>query len=374
MRCIVRAHPVNTSSTLFSTPTNTSPTSRHGTIAGMRALARWCSVAACAAALFFALPALTSPHALAAVPGTPLVPCGGENQKPCGYCDFIALGNNLLQFFVYAAGAIATLLFVYAGILYVTSGPNPGNIEKAHRIFWHVLIGLTITLAAWLIVHTLFVLLARGPNGELQSGLAPWSAIVCEVSGGVRAGRSVAAPAQEAPAGRATETPARALSHEEALRQLQALGYKVVATSGGAGVQKVCTSGKGCTSLEGLQGGVVEFLRDLKENCPTDTCALAVTGGTEPGHAEGNYSHAKGYKVDVDDAGGGTEAVYALLKSKGIDPESSGVKVGPNKAWRRWTVFSDPTTGFPGKYVITNEGTHWDIQFVPSDAQPTPAL
>ena len=171
----------------------------------MRALARWCSVAACAAALFFALPALTSPHALAAVPGTPLVPCGGENQKPCGYCDFIALGNNLLQFFVYAAGAIATLLFVYAGILYVTSGPNPGNIEKAHRIFWHVLIGLTITLAAWLIVHTLFVLLARGPNGELQSGLAPWSAIVCEVSGG---GAAAAAPRQERDARNQSATPA----------------------------------------------------------------------------------------------------------------------------------------------------------------------
>ncbi|TSD03388.1 MAG: Uncharacterized protein Athens071416_69 [Parcubacteria group bacterium Athens0714_16] len=73
----------------------------------------------------------------------------------CGFNDMITLVQNIMTFAFYIAAPIAVGMFTYAGVLYLTAGGKPGQIEKAHTIFLNVLIGFIIVLAAWLIVNTI---------------------------------------------------------------------------------------------------------------------------------------------------------------------------------------------------------------------------
>jgi hypothetical protein len=51
-----------------------------------------------------------------------------------------------------------------------------------------------------------------------------------------------------------------------------------------------------CTSLDGLRpstlGGVLRLREDSR-------CGLVISGGTERGHAHGQFSHGAGYKLDI---------------------------------------------------------------------------
>jgi len=60
-----------------------------------------------------------------------------------------------MKFLIFISIPIATLLFSYAGFLYVTAGGNTGKIQKAHDIFKDVAVGFLIVLSAWLIVNTI---------------------------------------------------------------------------------------------------------------------------------------------------------------------------------------------------------------------------
>lgn len=143
-------------------------------------------------AIFFVMAPVVSAQELPSFLGQ-IVPCGnvvqGACQSPsgangtsfindCDTCDLVNMAQNIINFFVFAAVVLAVLLFVYAGVLYVTSGPNPSNIEKAHKIFWNVLIGLIIILASWLIVD----IVMRTLYGDAQNpGVwGPWNEILCD--------------------------------------------------------------------------------------------------------------------------------------------------------------------------------------------------
>ena len=85
------------------------------------------------------------------------------NNGPCGYTDLITMANNIISFLVLDISVpIATIAFVYAGFLYITSGGNEGQISKAHEIFKKVLIGFIIAASAWLLVHMILTTLNVG--------------------------------------------------------------------------------------------------------------------------------------------------------------------------------------------------------------------
>jgi len=133
---------------------------------------------------FFVAPVALVPettHALA-----PIVPCGtgGWNTMTsgglCQACDIVTLAKNLIDFFVFLVVIVATLLFVNAGVLYIFSPANPGNISRAHHLFTSTLIGLIIVLASWLLVDT--VMKALYDNTPVNSGgtaWGPWNQILC---------------------------------------------------------------------------------------------------------------------------------------------------------------------------------------------------
>lgn len=116
--------------------------------------------------------------------GDSLVPCGGcggynvkgECIKPepaCDFCYFVTMVDNvqsfLLQVFILPVGVIALII---AGIMLLTAGGNPGQIEKGKSIFKYTIIGILIAFAAWLIVDTILgnLLIQEG-----QPGYFPWN-------------------------------------------------------------------------------------------------------------------------------------------------------------------------------------------------------
>jgi|GEM_PF-1629107 len=119
--------------------------------------------------LFVMVPAIAS----AQIPGVPIVPqCNG----PCQSCDILKGVDNLMKFAVFLATVIATLMLVYAGFLYIGSSVSVSNIEKAHKVFFNVIIGFIIILVAWLIVATLLRTFTQ------QASYTPWDQITCNIS------------------------------------------------------------------------------------------------------------------------------------------------------------------------------------------------
>ncbi len=89
----------------------------------------------------------------------PLVSCtgtGGNGFPACkSLCDIIQTLENILAFAESIALFIAApVLFAWGGIVILTAGGNPGKLETGKKIFTGTLIGVLITLGAYLIIAT----------------------------------------------------------------------------------------------------------------------------------------------------------------------------------------------------------------------------
>ncbi len=81
-------------------------------------------------------------------------------------CDFIALMDTIKSLINWAfvmSLPIATALFAWAGLLYITG--TPGNIKKAKSIFSTTAIGFIIMIVAWLSIRTLVDWLVKSEFG-----------------------------------------------------------------------------------------------------------------------------------------------------------------------------------------------------------------
>lgn len=78
-----------------------------------------------------------------------------RTAEMCKFSDMLALVNSLIKYILFLAVPIAAIMFVYAGILLVFSGGDPGAKTKAKSIFLNALIGLALVVGAVLIVTTI---------------------------------------------------------------------------------------------------------------------------------------------------------------------------------------------------------------------------
>lgn len=86
-----------------------------------------------------------------------LVPCNGTTV-PCTFDKFIELIQKIVKFLLFDfAVPLAAISFAVAGVMILTAGGNTGQVEKAKEIFWNVLIGLIVALAAWLVVNAILI-------------------------------------------------------------------------------------------------------------------------------------------------------------------------------------------------------------------------
>jgi hypothetical protein len=93
----------------------------------------------------------------------PIVPCGRTGKPPCNLCHLWHLASNVINFISFnLAIPIATLLFIAAGVIFLTSGGSEERVALAKSIFTNVVIGLIIIFCSWLLIDTLFKTIATG--------------------------------------------------------------------------------------------------------------------------------------------------------------------------------------------------------------------
>ncbi|HRH24024.1 MAG TPA: pilin [Candidatus Paceibacterota bacterium] len=127
--------------------------------------------------LVFGILALT-PHQASAATATffgPIIPpeCHCETTAPDFGCVLQVI-ENLMNFAISIGVVIFVLVAAYAGLLWMFSPMNAHNREQGRTILLNAVVGLLITLCAWLIVD--FVMKTLYNEGSY----GPWNAILAD--------------------------------------------------------------------------------------------------------------------------------------------------------------------------------------------------
>jgi hypothetical protein len=237
-----------------------------------------------------------------------LVPTDLCDGPTCSACHIVELINRLIKWLIGIVILLFAVLAVWAGFGLVTSGGNPSALSDAKSRFTNAFIGFLIVLAAWLLVDTLMRGIVSGTDGNIK-GYGPWSQVQCfsqsevdidpdilditetstEPPGAVDATYGYVDPVT----GFITTTPAGDPSVAGA--GLNDVQVKVLLD--GAGIEY-----KNSVGGDGLKQHVIDELINLNAACD---CDITVTSLTDGNHANGQFSHAKGFKADIRSTGGG---------------------------------------------------------------------
>jgi len=79
-----------------------------------------------------------------------LVPCEGAD---CKVKDFMTLIFNVINFVIFLGVIFSSLVFAYAGFLYITAQGDTTKIKKATKIFTGVAVGLLLAFTSFLIIQ-----------------------------------------------------------------------------------------------------------------------------------------------------------------------------------------------------------------------------
>ena len=112
----------------------------------------------------------------------PLTP----DQYPCDQCQLLHLVRHVIDFLMIVATPIlATLFFLYAGLLLMIGGTNPGMLSQGKSIFKNTFIGLLIVMLAWLGVNILLKTLANYDIIKIKTGISnlQWYEFTCPEGG-----------------------------------------------------------------------------------------------------------------------------------------------------------------------------------------------
>lgn len=85
-----------------------------------------------------------------------------KGGRMCGLSDLLLLINRIIDYIFVLILPIASIVFVYVGYLYITSGGDPGKRSKAKSAMIKLVTGIVMIMAAWLIVRTILVSLGVG--------------------------------------------------------------------------------------------------------------------------------------------------------------------------------------------------------------------
>jgi hypothetical protein len=91
----------------------------------------------------------------------------GGMVKECGWQELLILAHEIMLFCVYLAFTFGVISIAYAGWLMMTGGNNPSQISQAKGIFGKVVIGIIITIVAYLLVQMILRLIGLDPSYSL---------------------------------------------------------------------------------------------------------------------------------------------------------------------------------------------------------------
>lgn len=92
-----------------------------------------------------------------------------SDPRSCNVSKFFQLMNNVMEWLVIIVVPIAGVIIMYGGILIMTAGGTPGNIERGKSAIRSAVIGLVIAFGAWIIMRA--ILDALGVDSAILRGL-----------------------------------------------------------------------------------------------------------------------------------------------------------------------------------------------------------
>lgn len=93
--------------------------------------------------------------------------CGGAPCKLSSIYSIIAALNSYLAF--YLMPSIATIAFIYAGMVMIIGVGNPGEVKRGREIINNTLYGIVMVFAAYYIVDLIVAGLAGGTGGTADT-------------------------------------------------------------------------------------------------------------------------------------------------------------------------------------------------------------
>ncbi len=89
-----------------------------------------------------------------------LITCGNDPNNVCTYNDFKTTLDRVVQFSIlYIAIPAAAIVMIIGGIFMIFDGGSESRFKQGKKMIQGVVIGLLITLGAWIIVKTILNLL-----------------------------------------------------------------------------------------------------------------------------------------------------------------------------------------------------------------------
>ena len=229
--------------------------------------------------------------------------------------------NQLYKFCIALGGTIAIFFIVVAGYIYMSSDGNQESVDKAKDILVSSITAMVILLGGYVLLK------AINPDLIEFKSIQPPSVDLNT------SGWNIAPPVY-IPPGTGTTTPGGTGPTNGMTEQVARKYFQDANANISINAQPPQTM------LQGLQAGIAQEIVNVAKGC---NCNVIITGGTEPGHASGTYSHANGNKIDL----GLNTTLDTYIETR----------------FTKTTVRADGAQQYtsPTGAIYAKEGNHWDI-------------
>lgn len=253
-----------------------------------------------------------------------------------GYGCVLQVIQNVVRFAVSLGIMLATLALVYTGFQWITAGANAQKKSEGKNLFLNTLVGMVLILTAWLIVDYVMKTLYREP-----AEFGPWNSILASTGNDQCLLVREPEPLTDGTVGIATgPTPGGGgigVNNPGSMTDSQA---RQALRDGGVEIYDW-----GATrTLANTRINTINQALEIKKACNCRVLVTATTGGTHS--TGGEYTHANGYKIDLEDTADLNKFLQGLRR---------GVSRGGDARYY---------DRCGNEYVYENagqSGSHWDI-------------
>lgn len=162
---------------------------------------------------------------------TPSAGATSAQAAPCTVCHFYKLLQNIINFFLYTAASLATLMATIIAFLFLFSGGSPQRITDAKSKLWLLVWGIIVVLGSWLFINTILNIVVNPKEFRM-----PWNKIQCEIA---------VAPS---PTPTPTPSPTPQPSEEQALAQ-------IIRNQNTCGGTASCGGVNACSTINNIANG-----------------------------------------------------------------------------------------------------------------------
>lgn len=95
---------------------------------------------------------------------------GDQKTTPCTINDMLLVLVNVTKLMLALMGTAAFLMFVYGGVVFLTSAGNQERVTMGRRILTNAVLGILVILVSWTVINFVVAALSLGRTGVGELG------------------------------------------------------------------------------------------------------------------------------------------------------------------------------------------------------------